>query len=90
MTAKERRLAYRKYHEDRQDYGEFCSLWSTELYRLSIANQVCSFTIKSFLLILQIMSSISVLIYVPSEISYPNVLSNKLSINRSCFILKLY
>ncbi|CAH8483814.1 unnamed protein product [Schistosoma haematobium] len=39
MTAKERRLAYRKYHEDRQDYGEFCSLWSTELYRLSIANQ---------------------------------------------------
>ncbi|XP_018649123.1 t3/t7 bacteriophage-related mitochodrial DNA-directed rna polymerase [Schistosoma mansoni] len=39
MTAKERRLAYRKYHSDRQDYGEFCSLWSTELYRLSIANQ---------------------------------------------------
>nr|CAH8822884.1 unnamed protein product [Trichobilharzia regenti] len=39
MTAKERQVAYRKYREARQDYGEFCSLWSTELYRLSIANQ---------------------------------------------------
>ncbi|KAH8850588.1 DNA-directed RNA polymerase, mitochondrial [Schistosoma japonicum] len=39
MTRKERQLAYKKYFEDRQDYGEFCSLWSTELYRLSIANQ---------------------------------------------------
>ncbi|CAH8472575.1 unnamed protein product [Heterobilharzia americana] len=39
MTAKERQLSYKKYREARQDYGEFCSLWSTELYRLSIANQ---------------------------------------------------
>ncbi|KAF7233276.1 hypothetical protein EG68_08628 [Paragonimus skrjabini miyazakii] len=39
MTYEERRLAYREAREAQKQYNETRSLWASELYRLSIANQ---------------------------------------------------